>query len=438
MRILLVGLVLGFTQYAAAEDDFENAPIAYSSSKPENSISRLQARLDGHELELVFDSQFGYLRSVLAALDIPVESQSLVFSKTSLQLRRISPRTPRAIYFNDDVYIGFCQAGDVLEVSVADPQLGAVFYTLDQRSQETPPRFERRVDNCLVCHSSSRTENVPGHLIRSLFVDDSGHPVLSAGSRSVNHTTPIADRWGGWYVTGEHGAQTHLGNLIVEDDFVPSRVENAAGQNVNSLAEYVDTSRYLSGHSDIVALMILEHQVLVHNRITNASFATRQALEYDTMMNKVLGKTDGARLESTDRRIQSAGEKLIDALLLVGEAPISEAIRGTSEFAVRFAERGPRDIQGRSLRDLDMARRMFRYPLSYLVYSDAFAQLPAEMQDYLWPRLAEILTGADQSERFAHLTAADRRAIIEILQSTLPTLPESWPKGSLSAESVLP
>ena len=139
-----------------ADDEFEREPILYSQSTPENRISRLQQRLDQGELILTHDEKKSYLPALLQALDVPVESQMLVFSKTSLQLQRISPRTPRAIYFNDDVYVGFCQSGDVIEISAVDPQLGTVFYTLDQRESEKP-LFERRSDNCLVCHSSSRT-----------------------------------------------------------------------------------------------------------------------------------------------------------------------------------------------------------------------------------------------------------------------------------------
>ena len=188
-----------------AADEFEREPILYSESTPDNCISRLQQRLDAGELTLTHEGDKSYLPSVLKALEVPVESQMLVFSKTSLQMRRISPRTPRAIYFNDDVYVGFCQSGDVLEISAVDAQLGTVFYTLDTEEKEKP-QFERRTDNCLVCHSSSRTEGVPGHLVRSLYVDAGGQPLLSAGSRMVDHTTPIEHRWGGWYVTGSHGS----------------------------------------------------------------------------------------------------------------------------------------------------------------------------------------------------------------------------------------
>ncbi|MBL8849596.1 MAG: hypothetical protein JNG89_07925 [Planctomycetaceae bacterium] len=420
----LLIVVLALLRPTAAQDAFEAAPVSYSESTPENCISRLQARLDSGDASLSFDDRFGYLPAVLTALDVPVESQALVFSKTSLQLRRISPRTPRAIYFNDEVYVGFCQSGDVLEVSTSDPQLGAVFYTLSQRAATETPKFARQTDNCLICHSSSRTDSVPGHLVRSLHVDKGGHPLLSAGSRNVNHTTPISERWGGWYVTGEHGDQKHLGNLICDNDVDPEQADNANGQNVTSLGDRFHTERYLSPHSDIVSLMILEHQVLVHNRLTNANFATRQALAYDATMNRMLEKPGGERLESTTRRIHNAGDKLVEALLLVDEAPITAAIRGTSGYAEVFSGHSARDPLGRSLRDLDLTRRLFRYPCSPLIYSASFAALPDEVRIYVWERMQAILSGADQSEVFAHLSAEDRQAIAEILRATLPEAAE--------------
>lgn len=422
MRFVLVFL-MGIAAWALfAQDDFERPPIDYSKSQPSNHVSKLQEKLDRGEVKLDYDKELGYLRGILGALDVPAESQSLVFSKTSLQLRRISPHTPRAIYFNDDLYLGYCRAGDVMEVSVADPRLGTVFYTLDQRSPEKPPQFTRQTENCLVCHSSSRTEGVPGHLVRSLFVDRGGQPILSAGSRTVNHTTPFEQRWGGWYVTGEHGKQQHLGNFIADKDVQPNAVKNEKGLNVESLEKHFATEHYLTPHSDIVALMVLEHQTFVHNQITHANFATRQALEYDQMMSQVLEKKEGERLESTTRRIASAGEKLVDALLFVEEAPLTAQVRGTSGFAERFAERGPRDSKGRSLREFDLTKRMFKYPCSYLIYSESFDALPSEVREYVSTRLTEVLDGKDASPKFAHLSSEDRRAIREILRETKPAL----------------
>jgi hypothetical protein len=342
-----------------------------------------------------------------------------------LQRHRIAPRTPRALYFSDDVYVGFCQGGDVLEISAVEPKLGTVFYTVDQTSREQV-RIQRQTENCLICHSSSRTEGVPGHLARSLYVDPSGQPILSSGSHAVDHTTPLRDRWGGWYVTGTHGAQTHLGNLIVAGREVVEPVDNAEGQNVTSLRERIRVEKYLTPHSDIAALMVLEHQILVHNHLTKANFTARQALHYEAEMNRAFGEPEGHRLESTTRRIESAGNALVEALLLVDEAELTAPIRGTSGFAERFSQAGPRDPRGRSLRDLDLERRLFVYPCSYLIYSPAFDELPPIMRDYVWKRLWDVLKGPGDAKKFAHLSPADRQAIYEIVCDTKTNLPDYW------------
>ena len=408
-----------------AVDEFEKEPILYSTSTPGNRVEELKAAIESGQRTLQKTPEFGYLPDLLKALEVPVESQTLVFSKTSLQMRRISPRTPRAIYFNDDVYVGFCQSGDVLEISAVDPKLGTVFYSVDQHSPDQPA-IQRQTESCLVCHSSSRMEGVPGHIIRSLYVDAGGQPLLSAGSRTVDHTTPVKDRWGGWYVTGTHGAQKHLGNLVIRGRDVEEPVDNSEGQNVTDLKFRINPDRYLSAHSDIVALMVLEHQALVHNRLTKASFETRQALAYDEMMRKMLDKPEGELLESTVRRIQSVSERLVEALLFVNEAKLTEPLKGTSGYAEQFATQGPKDDQGRSLRDLDMSTRMLKYPCSYLIYSEAFEQLPTASKDCVLQKLWDVLSGTDVSEKYSHLSQDDRRAIREILLQTKSDLPDYW------------
>jgi hypothetical protein len=409
----------------ATAQDFEQAPIHYSQSKPDNRVSRLINRVQAGDTKLAWHDDFGYLPALLKALDVPVSSQVLVFSKTSLQRHRISPRSPRALFFNDDVYIGYCQLGDVLEISVADPQLGAVFYTLDQVQAERAP-FTRQTDNCLICHGSSQTKDVPGHVVRSVFVDTAGMPLLAAGTNRIDQTSPLEKRWGGWYVTGTHGAQKHLGNLAIGGRDVPSDLDNSQGQNVTDLSDRFDVRDCLSPHSDIVALMVLEHQADAHNYLTRANFLTQQALHYQESLNKELGEPAGHLWDSTKSRLKNASEPLVEYLLFSGEAPLTHEIKGTSGFAEEFSSRGPRDRRGRSLRDFDLKTRMFKYPCSYLIYSESFAALPSQAKDYVLRRMWEVLCGQDQSKPFGHLTPADRQAILEILRDTLPGLPEYW------------
>jgi hypothetical protein len=406
-------------------DEFERAPINYSESEPNNPISQLQERLNNGTAKLEYEDHFGYLRSVLRELAVPQSSQMLVFSKTSLQARRIWPQKPRAIYFNDDVYVGFCQAGDVIEVSVADPELGAVFYTLDQEPDDKPA-IRRQTDNCLMCHGSSATGNVPGHLVRSVYPDPQGQPILSAGSFRIDHTSPLEKRWGGWYVTGTHGQMKHLGNLIIRGRDVPDKIDNTTGMNRRELPASVDAERYLTLHSDIAALMVLEHQVQGHNLLTRANFLTRTALFQQEELNRAMGKPQGERWDSTTSRIKDAGEPLVKFLLMSGEAQLRSKLTGTSTFADEFAALGPRDSKGRSLRELDLQRRMFRYPCSYLIYSASFCRLPAEVREYVWQTIWDILNARETTGDFAHLAAGDRQSILEILRETHPELPDYW------------
>src|SRR4051812_46722965 len=201
----LIGLAT-FVSATASGQEIERDPINYSAATPRNAVTQLQERLATGKAKLDFEPVHGYLRSLLRALDVPESSQVLVFSKTSLQRERISPRTPRAIYFNDDVMVGFCLRGRVIEIAAADDAIGTTFYTLGQSSDEGPA-LERQTESCLLCHGSSANQGIPGHLVRSLRVDRQGIPLLSGGSFRTDHESPLSERWGGWYVTGTSGRQ---------------------------------------------------------------------------------------------------------------------------------------------------------------------------------------------------------------------------------------
>jgi hypothetical protein len=274
----------------------------------------------------------------------------------------------------------------------------------------------------LQCHVSSKTRDVPGHLIRSVYPDRSGQPVYNAGTFTTGAESPISERWGGWYVTGTHGKQRHMGNVFVTDFDHPEQLNTDAGANLTELSALIKTDPYLVPDSDIVALMVLGQQSQMHNALTQAGFQARQALHYQAGLNKALGEPADYRSESTQRRLSNAAETLVRDLLFVGEAPLTDPIAGTSGFAEQFAARGPRDSKGRSLRDFDLKTRLFAYPCSYLIYSESFDALPKPVLDQVAQRLRTVLTADDPGPEFAHLSAADRKAIFEILRETKPGL----------------
>jgi hypothetical protein len=407
-----------------ALDDFEEPPINYSTAPADNPVSQLQKEIDAKAVALEYDDEFGYTKSLLEILGVPLESQVLVFSKTSFQNHRITPDAPRAIYFNDDVYIGAVQGGDVLEISTADPKLGAVFYSLSQQ-RTSRPEFVRQDNNCLQCHGSTLTRGVPGHMMRSVYPDEVGFPVLQAGTHLTDDRSPFEERWGGWYVTGTHGSERHMGNVIAQETERSATVDMELGANHGELAGRVNTEKYLTVHSDIVALMVLGHQTRMHNVITEANFDTQYALRDQMVMDGVLDRDSLVLSASSERRIANAGEKLIRALLFADEVPLLSTVEGSSSFAAVFPERGPKDPWGRSLRTLDLRTRLFRYPLSYLIYSPQFLGLPREMKDFVYGRLWEILNDPRGLE-YPHISASKKNTIRQILTYTLADLPAYW------------
>jgi hypothetical protein len=392
-------------------------PTIPYSGEPTDPVARLWGEVTAGRVALTHEGDRGYLSSLLNALGVPVESQALVFTRTSLQKSLISPKSPRAIYFGDDVYVAWIPDTDMIEIAAVDPLLGSVFYTIDQKPGRAP-ELERQTALCLQCHDTYGLTGggVPELLTGSMLPDAQGNAVYHEGWVATTHETPIRRRWGGWYVTGTHGEQTHLGNVYVTDPARAASIDLAKSGNVTDLTALVDTSPYPSAHSDIVALMVFEHQILVQNLIIRLNYRLRTALHEAGLEPDAVAPVPPAVAGT----LEEHAEPLLRALLFAGEAPLSAPIRGTSGFAERFAERGPRDARGRSLRDLDLERRMLRHPLSYLIYSDAFEGLPEVGKAYLYRRLREVLEGEERSDDFAHLSDADRSAILEILDATKP------------------
>jgi hypothetical protein len=383
---------------------FADAPINYRSSELNDPVAKLEKRLEQGQLKLHYEGRHGYLKSVLDALHISVSSQALVFSKTSFQFPVISPATPRALYYNDDVYVGQVHNGRFLEFVSFDPMQGAIFYVMDER-RDKHPRFERSEVDCIQCHVAPSTKGIPGVMLRSVFTKPDGTADAAARSFVTGQESPLSQRWGGWYVTAKNGTQ---------------------GAMATNLAGQFDTASYLTGSSDIVALMVLAHQTQMHNWITLTNYTTRIALADPKQ-----------HAEEARKQIEGPAEQLVRYLLFTNETTLATPIVGTSNFAEQFTARGPRDSLGRSLRDFDLQKRIFKYPCSYLIYSEAFDAIPAPAKDYIYHRLFDILSGREQGPEFASLSSQDRRAILEILVATKPGLPQEWEqevrKGSVGA-----
>lgn len=388
MRLAVLLIVTGACALADLTGVFTGAldhpAIQYSTRPVEDPVAGLNKKLDaGGTLE--FEPAHGYLRAVLDALRIPVESQITVFAKSSFQQHLINPANARAIYFNDQVAVGWVRGAPFLEIASVDPRQGTIFYALNQW-KTAKPRLSRR-DDCLTCHESYDTLGVPGMLLRSVYPAPNGFVIRELGVYNSDHRVPFAHRWGGWFVTGKTDSLSHLGNAAFKSENEAESVEG-------------NFKGYLSAGSDIVALMVFDHQMHMTNLLTRVGWETRFALHEKTL---------------TPEKMEAMAKEIVDYMLFVDEARLSSPVRGTLGFEEKFAAQGPFDAKGRSLRQFDLQRRMMRYPFSYMIYSAAFDGLPEEAKSAIYRRMWQVL-----SER---ISSDDRRAIVEILQDTKKDLP---------------
>lgn len=408
--LLLAGLLCaGATTSAQRAGMFQGSAddpnIQYSTGPLDNVVDRLNAQIDAGKLTLTFEGRGGYLASTMAALGLQADSQMLVFSKGSLQGRRISQQNPRAIYFSDVAALGFVRNGDALEVAVQDAKQGVVFYTLAQKPVDRP-RFKREMI-CLGCHMTGDTHGVPGLLMFS------STPETDKTFGSIvftRHTMPMAKRFGGWVVTGEAPPGHHLGNGLEALGETPSPV-------LPSAEGLFDPDGYPTVKSDVAALMVFAHQAGMVDLLVRAGWEARMAGAH---LPAVPGKNVGAAFPV----LKAVADDVVDSLLFIGEARLEGAAKGSSGFAQRFEAQGPADARGRSLRQLDLTTRLLKYPCSYLIYSPMFDALPPVMKGLVYERLWQVLSGAEKDPRYrAALTLADRQAIVDILIATRTGLP---------------
>jgi hypothetical protein len=386
--------VLGVGMIAQRSDAFtasrEHAAIGYSTARLSNAIETLNEGLARGAVSLRFDPATGYLSSVLDALSVPAESQMLLYSQTSFQAKKISRTNPRALFFNDSLAVGYIRGADLLEVAAQDARQGTIFYALRQSPSEAP-RFTRE-DHCLSCHLSWETRGVPGMFVMTVLPRRSEDEY--ANGSIIDHRSPLNERWGGWYVTGNRVPES-MGNVeLLQPTLPPTGAERVPAKR--SVEGAFDTRGYLTTFSDVVSLMILEHQAHAMNLMTRAGWEHR------------IGSPN----------VGLAVDELVEYLFFVDEAPLPHEIRGSSGFAEKFATLGPRDSKSRSLRELDLNTRLMRYPLSYMIYSSTFAGMPDDVKRMARSRIDDVLAGKDARKKFAHLTPASRAAIREILADT--------------------
>lgn len=432
LRFAVAGLACGWAVSAplrSAEAVYERAPIHYHVTEPDTKLTRFFAAA-GDNAVLRNGSDREVLDELLRGLEVPAESQVFVYSKTSAQNSRIAPETPRAIYFSDDLYLGWVQGGEI-EAASFDPRLGMVFHLvkLTGRGQGEMPALVRE-RSCLNCHAGSSNREMPGLMVRSVYPTATGLPLFEAGTFHTRQDSPIEERWGGWYVTGAVEGREHLGNALAKA--APGgpgvELERLAEGRLTSLETLFDCDPYPGGgQSDVVALMVLEHQVGVHNLLVEANLRTQATLHRHAEMQKAFGEPVDAPLSETNERIlQRLATRVLREMLYVDEIEVPGGIEGNGAFQAAFEQGRRKSAEGRSLRDFRLYGRLMKYRCSHLIHSEAFATLPPAIRDRILGQLHGILTRPSEWPEFAHLGDSERAHILGIVAETVPGLPDAW------------
>ncbi|MFT5882943.1 MAG: hypothetical protein ACI9FG_001452 [Crocinitomicaceae bacterium] len=405
--IVLAGVLTLFSSLGATPD-YELQPLEYSKAKDHNGITALRKTLDLKQ-QPATDS----LRQILQALNVPESSQMLVFSKTSEQNDLISPNNPRAIYFSENYYVGYVPGG-LIELIAADDPSGVMFYTFDPRVAENKKTFKRD-NSCLRCHASGNTRDIPGLLVRSVHADQDGQLALAWGTHLTVPSSPITERWGGWYVSGNHGDLPHMGNKITKKLESGEYTYTAShGQNVEDLSDYINTTGYLADTSDIVALMVVEHQVHMHN----AFFSARFQYQRSEFLHQAL-HPESEHSTQMQKLIHRRSDEILASLLFSDHAALpADGVDGSADFQKDFVAAGRASEEGWSLRDFRLQKRLFKYRCSYTIHSKAFSLIPAPIKRRVLANLRQHLTGAP-IPGMPVLSERERTRIHTILTQTL-------------------
>jgi hypothetical protein len=262
---------------------------------------------------------------------------------------------------------------------------------------------------------------IPGLFVRSVFPDAAGDPLLRQGTQIVGDETPFAERWGGWYVTGYIGTASHRGNALASEQGDILRFQPSATRP-KELSAFFDTTRYLRPTSDMIALLICEHQMTVQNSLTHAAFAVRRIIDYQHGLQTAFHEpqTDSPAYDSVRSVFSGAVQDVVDHLLFRQAAPLPTGIIADPAFVAGFAPNAPRSRAGHALRDLQLIDRLFAQRCSYLIYSEAFRALPLSLKSRILERLKTALVSRDPTDRYAYIPSDEKERILSILEETLP------------------
>lgn len=418
---LLAPLLSATSLRSQAFNDFLVPPHDYNSIRGRDAMSRLIERASAGGYAFGEETGLPLLRRVLAELGIPESSQVLLFSKTSLQREYIDPENPRAIFFNENGYVSWMPDG-LIEVLMFDPDAGGLFFIEELPEERSDPRVAFvKSRGCTGCHSGSVTNFLPGPMARSGYVDAGGKRIGSIpGHIRMNHGVPLADRWGGFYVTGAHASLGHLGNALARKEQGKTVLDRPEAPVLSELSGLFDVSRYPRRDADALALLLFDHQIEAHNLLMELRYRWR-LVEYERA--KSGGEASTIAMEGLERGLR----RVVRYLLFADEAPLDGAALAVSSDSRRdFLASRRTDPEGRSLRDLDLGERMFSHRLSYMIDSQAFAEAPRDMRALVYEQLGGILLPEVAPDDFDYFDEGEREAIVSILRATKDDLPPGW------------
>ena len=404
---ILAACLAGTSVVSAVEYELDAAPHNYWKRPLKDPFTKFIGEVEAGRVKLDGSGELPYLISLLKALKIPVSSQMLVFSNTSLQLRLISPRNPRALFFNEDVYVGYIPGGRIEIVSV-DPEAGGIFYIFDIPRDGSAFRAERS-DRCMNCHAKEETFYVPGLFVKSVVPIPTGGSLQAFRQKQSGHSIPFAERFGGWYVTGKHGIIEHWGNALGRNS--PDGGLQKLPLEPGKLFDY---GRYPVAGSDVLPQLVHEHQVGFVNRALEATYKTRELFHKDG------GKPSAA----TNAALDETAKNFVRYILFADEVPLP-GVEGDSAFKSEF-QKAATVIGGASLREFDLKTRMFRNRCSYMVHSGIFAGMPRDMKLRVYRQFALALSETQPAKDYAYIPTAEKRTIRAILKATMTDAPAGW------------
>lgn len=417
---LAVAIALGTLGPVASPAQTAPAPLSGPKPAPRgDAVAHLLQRLAVGEVALTTGPDRDILRAVLRELKVPLESQLAVFSRTSMQAGLIRPDNPRVLYFSDSTYVGWVPGG-LIEAIAIDPERGPVFYALDPQDVRERRRTFVRESSCQRCHGGGAMERNPVLFARSLFATATGDPLRAHGSELITEQTPFERRWGGWYVTGYEGETGHRGNAFARERDGQLEFSVSASRPAD-LTGFVPRALLPVATSDVVALLVFEHQLAMQNSLLRAAQTVRQILETQPAPD---------RPTSADARFAPAVEDVLDHLLFREAASLPDGITGSDSFKRAFATGAPRSPAGHTLKDFSLRGRLFAHRCSFLIHSESFHALPSALRQAILARLQTVLHDDDPHGRYAYLARDERRRIQEILTSTLPDFPPPAPPSA--------